>query len=404
MKICFVGNIDSIHTQRWARAFAGLGHEVHVVYFGGTSANVGDMRAAGVSVHLLCTQNSDSMSNGCEAASRRTPAARSILRNACSRLHRGLSEVLSLYVIYAVRLRRLLNHIRPDVLHAWYLFDSGCMAALTGFTPLVVSAWGSDVMLDDDTGRPKWILKWANRKSLQKASVITATSNFLAEQTAHFAPKEKTIHVVPFGIDCRQFQPVRKAESNDERVWLGFAKHLLPKYGPEYLVKAFGLLAPQHPGLFLKMAGEGHMLKELKRLASELHVQDRILFCGHIPHQEIPGFFSCSDIAVMPSVYDSESFGVAALEASATGIPVVATRVGGVPEVVINGVTGLLVEPRNAKALADALGVLIENEALRTQMGRAGRDFVLLKYQWQKNVLEMQSLYEKVVRGSREAL
>jgi glycosyltransferase involved in cell wall biosynthesis len=99
----------------------------------------------------------------------------------------------------------------------------------------------------------------------------------------------------------------------------------------------------------------------------------------------------------MPSISDGESFGVAALEAAATGLPVVATRVGGVPEVVIDGITGILVERKDAEKLADALKRLIDNSDLRRKMGLAGRKYVEEHYRWESNVKAMNDLYMEMM-------
>ena len=398
MRICYVGNIDCIHTQRWAKAFAELGHEVHVVYSSASPSSMLEMRKAGVSIHTLGRHIPQTTADdGQLPPGENRLGLHSARRQVYGCLPRGLAEVLSLYVIQVVRLRRLLRRIQPDIVHAWFLFDSGCMAALSGFRPLIVSSWGSDVALDVNAGRPQWVLKWANRYAVRKASLVTATSKCLAQQTALFAPAGREVHVVPFGVDCHQFHPGSKADNRDGILWLGFAKHLLPKYGPEYLIEAFGLLAPRYPHLRLKIAGEGYMLQELQALASDLGMQERVVFHGHIPHQEVPAFFASTDIAVMPTS-SSESFGVAALEASATGVPVVASRIGGVPEVVVDGVTGVLVESKNAQALADALRMLIEDEALRERMGQAGREYVLSHYRWEDNVAQMAELYVDLVQ------
>ena len=132
---------------------------------------------------------------------------------------------------------------------------------------------------------------------------------------------------------------------------------------------------------------------DYRHLAGRLNLESKTRFCGYIEHEDIPAFFSGLDIFVMPSISDGESFGVAALEASATGLPVVASRVGGVPEVIDDGVTGFLVERGNVVQLADAICKLIPNAGLRRTMGLAGRKLVESRYDWQDNLEEMQNLY-----------
>lgn len=399
MKICYVGNIDAVHTRRWAKSFARMGHDVHVIYIGGEENNILDMEKAGVKVHLLsadtqtqlnCLWKTTSTNSWREARKRRWPL----------NLPKTLTVPLKMYWLNPKRLKTIFKKIRPDIVHAWFLCDSGCMAALSGYRPLVVSSWGSDVTLlsDSRTSRPLWMLEWANRLSLRKADVITATSEYLAKETAKYAPAGKVVHVVPFGIDGEVFSPFRRKEKNGI-VTIGFAKHLLPKYGPDIILEAFGLLLNKYPLLKLKMAGEGYMLSELQEKTQRMGIRDKVIFLGKIPHEEMSAFLSDVDIAVQPSRRRSESFGVAALEASAMEIPVVSTRVGGVPECVKDGETGILVEPDNPEALAEAILFLIENPRRREQMGKAGREFVLRNYRWQDNVAAMLKLYNFILSG-----
>src|SRR5215470_424097 len=109
------------------------------------------------------------------------------------------------------------------------------------------------------------------------------------------------------------------------------------------------------------------------------------------------------DIFVMPSVHESETFGIAAVEAQAMGLPVVATRIGGVPEAVLEDRTGVLVPPRDPEALARAVVALIENEDLRRTMSGEGRRFVAQHYDWRPNAGRMEQLYAELLSGHRES-
>jgi len=193
-----------------------------------------------------------------------------------------------------------------------------------------------------------------------------------------------------------------KKKSAAKKITLGFAKHLLLKYGPDLLIEAFGVLACKFPFLKLKMAGEGNMCSELKRRVNDIGIEDRVDFWGNIPHSDMPTFLSDVDIAVQPSRLNSESFGVAALEASAMEIAVVSTKVGGVPECVRDGETGILIEPRDVKALTNALSYLIENLDKRKQMGKAGRKFVLGNYRWEKNTEKMMGIYKATLLNFKQ--
>jgi glycosyltransferase involved in cell wall biosynthesis len=131
-----------------------------------------------------------------------------------------------------------------------------------------------------------------------------------------------------------------------------------------------------------------------------LDLTRNVSFLGAVAHSQVPELLENVDIFVMPSI--REEFGVAAVEAQAMEIPVVATKVGGVPEVVLDGETGILVAPGNIEQLAQAVLTLIENPALRRQMGERGRRHVLANYRWEDNAALMEKLYQQFLQSSRE--
>jgi glycosyltransferase involved in cell wall biosynthesis len=203
--------------------------------------------------------------------------------------------------------------------------------------------------------------------------------------------------VIPFGVDVAQFSPLPKSPSN--RVLIGTARRFLPRYGLDVLIKAFGSLVAEEgfgvepSSLDLMLVGDGPQKPELLRLAKAMGVDARISFPGYIRHQELPSVMRQMDIFVVPS--RSESFGVAALEASACGLPVVASKVGGLPEVVQHEVTGLLFASEDVQALAGALAKLAAAPDLRHKMGQAGRQWVVQQYSWGQSVDQMESLYRQ---------
>jgi glycosyltransferase involved in cell wall biosynthesis len=131
----------------------------------------------------------------------------------------------------------------------------------------------------------------------------------------------------------------------------------------------------------------------LERLATRLRLN--VEFAGEVPHERVPDILARLDVFVMPSTY--EGFGVAALEAQATEVPVVASGVYGIPDVVEDGVTGILVPPRDVHAIAGALISLVRDEERRRSMGRAGRRFVAERYSWEENAAQMETLYRDVL-------
>jgi glycosyltransferase involved in cell wall biosynthesis len=183
-------------------------------------------------------------------------------------------------------------------------------------------------------------------------------------------------------------------------VTLGFVKWLKPKYGPDVMVEAFAKIHAARPNTKLVLAGKGEMQEALQARVNELGLQSAVQILGRVEHERVPALIRSFDIMVMPSVYESETFGVAAIEASASGVPVVASRVGGVPEAVLHEQTGLLVPPRDVDALAQACIALIDDPARRGEMGRAGERFVRRYYSWPDNTRLMGEVYRAAVEGT----
>jgi glycosyltransferase involved in cell wall biosynthesis len=214
-------------------------------------------------------------------------------------------------------------------------------------------------------------------------------------------PADRPIYVIPFGVDLNRFaEPAGWARPTTPTVTLGFVKWLKPKYGPDVMVEAFAKIHTARPNTRLVLAGKGEMQEQLQARVNELGLGDAVQILGRVDHEKVPELIRSFDVMVMPSVYESETFGVAAIEASAAGVPVVASRVGGVPEAVIDGQTGILVPPRDVEALAGACIRLIDDEGLRRRMGEAGRRFVRRHYSWPENTRLMAEVYRAAVEGT----
>jgi L-malate glycosyltransferase len=374
MRLCLLADAPSIHTRRWAEFFAARGHEVHLV----------SMRPAEydrVTVHVI-----------------RAP------------LGRGG------YLLAALGARRRVQELAPDLVHAHYASSYGLWGALCGRRPLLLSVWGSDVYDFPHSGAlQRRLLQW----NLRRADALCATSDALAQETARYAPPGAVIHRTPFGVDTNVFRP-RPGGSGHEGVVIGTARNLQQTYGLDVLLEAVGQLkgvsgirgamlgdlfptphTPPLTRLTVWVAGAGPEAATLKAQAARLGIAERVQFMGAVPHEKMPAFMWGLDLFVNPS--RAESFGVAALEAAASGLPVVASRVGGLPEVVVDGETGLLVPPEDPAALAAALGALIDDPARRRSLGRAARERAVTLYDWQVCARRMERLYEETLTGGLPA-
>jgi len=242
-----------------------------------------------------------------------------------------------------------------------------------GLPRLVVSTWGSDIIdFESHTRHPR--LNFSRCFVLHQAQAVTASYQYLASTARSFTPSATPIHVIPFGVEWRQFAHPPFPRPSPPPIRLVITKHLEPIYGIHYLLDSLRLVSDQIRDIELLIAGNGSQRSELEAHARRLALQNKTTFLGHLEHTRIKFLLYQSHTFVMLSL--CEALGVAALEAQATGLPVIASRVGGIPEVVLDGKNGLLVPPKNASALAAAIIRLVNDSEFRQQIGHTGQEFV----------------------------
>ena len=357
MKLCFLANAGSIHAAKWANYFSRRGHEVHVI-----SYHAGRELDSGVFTHRL-----------------------------------GPVWPLSMhYFLDGSDVRRLVHRLKPDLVHSHYASGYGTLGRLTRFRPRIVSVWGSDIY---EFPSRSVLHRWLIKENLRGADRVCSTSQAMARETTRYY--DGPVEITPFGIDCDQFRPQSDAKHFSDDFVVGAVGWLLPVYGFEYLIRAFALISERYRRqrrLRLVIVGEGYLRKSLEALCAELVLADSVNFLGQVPNQKVSEILNSFSVFAAPFL--ESSFGVSVLEASACGLPVVVSEVGGLPEVIRNGQTGFVVPPANTEAIAHALRQLIENDDLRRDMGSAGRRFVLENYEWTESASKMERIYESVLSAT----
>ncbi len=280
---------------------------------------------------------------------------------------------------------------KPDLVHAHYAVGFGYWAMRTAFQPSLLSVWGADVIDFPSNSFKRYLI----RKVLRSADHITATSQLLKNTVVKLLPdSDSRVTVIPFGVNI----PDSVAAFPDSPpVKLCFIKVHYKKYGPDILLRAMAAVVKEIPDIKLSIAGYGEMTDMLKAMTRDLHLEKNVEFVGFIDNREIYPFIQKHHIMVMPSVLDSESFGVAVLETGACQRPVIASRVGGVPEVVRDGETGLLLPPGDSGALAAAIIRLANDRELSVRMGERGYEFVKKNYDWEKSLDMMAETYNRLI-------
>jgi glycosyltransferase involved in cell wall biosynthesis len=289
--------------------------------------------------------------------------------------------------------KRIIRELDPQLIHFHFVSEGGRWWYWNHVdVPMVASTWGQDVIFD--TG-PYPGAEKSLSKILDRANVVTASTHQLARETARYTPERKPIYVIPFGIDLTRFH-VKPDVAGDPFV-IGFVKWLLPKYGPDVAIEAFNIIHQKRPRTKLVLAGRGTMREQLEKRIAELGLQASVEILGRVTYDKVPALCQSFDLMIMPSIYESETFGVAAAEAAACAVPTVASRIGGIPEAIIHGKTGLLVPPRDPAALAEACIELIDDHQRRREMGLAGRRFVEKYYIWPVSTWKMEEIYRAVL-------
>lgn len=356
MKICYLADANSSHTKKWCDFFSSKGYEIHVI-----SLNNGEI--SGAKVHSLGIENSKVAYGG-----------------AFSKLN---------YVKRIFTIKKLLKEIKPDILHAHYASSYGLLGSLCFFHPYVLSVWGSDIYSFPKEGSLK---RKIIEHNLKCADYLMSTSNDMARETKNYTNKD--IMITPFGVDTNIFKKLKVEK--DENIVIGTIKTLEKHYGIDYLIKAFALLSKKHNNILLKIGGKGSEMDNLKDLVKELNIEDKVEFLGFLSKEDIVKNFNIFDIAVVPSLH--ESFGVSSIEAQATGTPVVVTNAGGLPETLIDNVTGFVVNKGDEKTLSNAIEKLVVNRDLREKMGNAAMEFINEKYTVEVNFNKVDEFYKKIAR------
>jgi phosphatidyl-myo-inositol dimannoside synthase len=226
-------------------------------------------------------------------------------------------------------------------------------------------------------GRDRAVLETLARFEARNAatsSLVVVPSRYSADVVSRaYGIPRSSIAVVAEPLDGAPWAelPTRARLTSPEPVILSVA-HQYPRKDTVTLVRAMSLLQDRHPSVRLRIIGGGPELPALHALVGTLKLEDRVTLEGAVPENEVVRqAYAQADIFALPS--RQEGFGIVFLEAMAAGLPVVAARAGGVPEVVVEGETGLLVPPGDVHALAGALSSLLRNPMQRTRLGAAGR-------------------------------
>ena len=305
----------------------------------------------------------------------------------------GLRRKIDLGV--AIRLHSLLKRIRPDVMHT-YLLHGNVLGRVVGRLSGVPSIISSELTIGQARMWGRITTKLTN--PLADAVEVNSVAGGEAVVSDLGVPKEKIKVVLP-GLDLDEFGSTTNRDQMRLELGVDATKHLVlyigrlrPVKGVEYGIKAFASALGELPNMHMALAGEGEQREDLEALAGTLGISEHVSFLG--VRNDLPDLLSAADSVLMPSL--TEGFPRVAIEAMAAGKSVIATKVGGVPEAITHGQSGILVQPKNIESMSTALVELVRDVELQARLSVAARKHVEQNYSVEKYVARLDEIYSQL--------
>lgn len=364
MRLCFISNPNSTHTRRWVSWFASRGHTVCLL---------ADVRLqepwSDVPIFDLSGHN-------------RTPIIR--------------------FPIWAIWVRRFLHQWHADILHAHRVNSAGWVAAASGFHPLIVTPWGSDLYQLSHQSR---VAKWLAHYVLTRADLITADAMDLLKVAAEYGGNPARLHLIQWGVDLAHFHPGQASNSLRTELGLGEGPVILsPRavnqiYNLEVIIEAMPDVIATLPGAVLILRDyntDRTYKRQLEELIKRLNLVKAVRWVGRVePYERVAEFYRLADVVV--SVPTSDSTPVSILEAMACGVAVVTTDLPALREWLTPGVSGLMVRQRDSHELANALIQLLTDEELAARLKKTGPSIIERRANHQLEMGKMEQLYQTIL-------
>ena len=359
MRLVFFGDGKSVHIVRWLSFFKSRGHEVHLL-------SEQPAKEDGIVWHNLT----------------------GIL---------NVSGFKGLRLLKRIRrIKRLVAEIKPDLIHAHYLFPYGLWAGVSGLRPLVLSVWGSDVYIDAKNPVRRMLV----RPVLSRADLVTADSEDLCRAAVNIgAPPEKTEYF-PWGVDTKMFMPGRK---NIARKQLGIdrgpviisTRNLEKLYNIDEVISAMPEIIRHFPEAKLMILGAGSMEEKLKNMVKEKGLSGAVVFAGQKQFHQMPDYFSAADLFI--SIPSSDATSMSLLEAMSSGLAIIASDLPSNREWIKNGWNGRIV-PADPKKLSSAVIETFSSPENMALYGKRSREKAIQKADFYSLMPCIERTYEELVR------
>jgi len=364
MRLCFISNPNSTHTRRWVSWFAKRGHTVCLV------ADV-PLQEPWSEVPVID-------------------------------LSKIIYAPIIRFPIWAIWLRRFLHQWHPDILHAHRVNSAGWLGAASGFHPLVITPWGTDLyQLPQHSRTTRWLAYYV----LRRADLVTADAQDLLQTASHYGANPAYLHLVQWGVDLSHFHPGPANASLRAELGLGAGPVILsprgvnPIYNLEIIIQALPEVIATLPGVMLILRDyntDPVYKRRLEELIISLDLAAVVRWIGRIdPYERMADIYRLADVVV--SVPTSDSTPVSILEALACGIPVITTDLPALREWLVPGESGLMVSQRDPHELATALCQMLTNIELADRLRKIGPTIIETRANHQLEMEKMEALYQTLL-------
>ena len=319
----------------------------------------------------------------------------------------GKLQTISYTIIMLIYSGIIIRREKISIIHTHWVIPQGFVGAfwkvVTGI-PHIATSHVLDLTISDEIKILKPVLRW----TLRHSDAITVNSSFTLKQALRFAPPFIKNYIIPMGFDDSRihgasegFTPQKKANS------VLFVGRLIDWKGVDFLIQAIHIVKSQIPSVSLNIVGDGPERQKFESLVKDLQLENNVRFMGKVTDAELNQAYLGSTLFVLPSTerkgFVMEGLGVVLLEAMASGVPVIGSNTGGIPDIIKDGVNGLLVQPGDPKALADAIIRILNDQALADRFREAGIKTVSERFSWDRIGDQFTTVYQEVLHESRRS-
>ncbi|MBW2660898.1 MAG: glycosyltransferase family 4 protein [Deltaproteobacteria bacterium] len=309
------------------------------------------------------------------------PLVESAPKNLFVSVLRLICEDFLLYRIVAKEVLRLIDTTGADIVclgDLWGLSWLGEYLRRKRNIPIIHYIHGEEVTTSPDS----FLYSISSKFALRRAEAVIAVSSFTRSELIRRRVKPERIHLITNGVNLERFSPGTKDPEilcrhgvEGKKVLLTIAR-VEERKGHDKVIEALPLILRATHNVVYLVVGRGGYLETLKTLVKDFGVEDKVVFVGHVPWEDLPRYYRSCDVFIMPNRFlpngDTEGFGLVFLEANACGKPVIGGKAGGVPDAVADGETGILVDGNSVEDIAKAAIQLLSNKELAERMGQAG--------------------------------